>query len=63
MSLLLLAVSDTVIGILTLQNELNEAPVDISSVRDAPDHETPILIPVGREPSENIATLSSKVRV
>jgi len=55
--------SDTVTGILTLPNAVNVAPVEISSVRDAPDHETVILMPVGREPSENEVTLSSKVSV
>ena len=57
------AVSVTVNGILTDQNEVNDAVVVIESVRVFPDPETDIFIPVGSVPRVNDATLSSKVRV
>ena len=57
------AVSVTVNGILTDQNEVNDAVVEMESVRVFHDPETDIVIPVGSVPRVNDATLSSKVRV
>lgn len=57
------AVSVTVNGILTDQNEVNDAVVERVRVRVFPEPETDIVIPVGSVPRVNDARLSSKVRV